>query len=119
MRRPFAIFLMLPILKLEEGIMHMKIPVKVLAVIIVLSPFLQGCAVYAPPAYAQGPYYDTPVITSPYPVYAQPAPVYVEPAPVYVGPPVFLRFNFGYWSGGRHGWGGGHHGWRGGGHYRR
>jgi hypothetical protein len=109
---------MLPILKLVEGIAHMKIPLKVLAALLVLLPLLQGCAVDGPPpAYAQGPYYDAPVVTSPYPVYGQQAPVYVAPAPVYVGPPVFLRFNFGYWSGGRHGWNGGGHGWGGAGHH--
>lgn len=68
---------------------------------VVLSSLLGGCAVYAPPpAYSQGPYYQTA------PAYTQP--MYVAPQPLYV-PPVSFGFNLGYWGGGRHGWGGRHH----------
>ena len=78
---------------------------KALAVSLVLSPFLAGCAVYGPPpVYSQGPYYETPVYAAPAPVYVRPAPVYVQPAPVYVEPPVSFRFNFGYWGGGHRHW---------------
>jgi hypothetical protein len=64
---------------------------KVLALPLLLSSMLGGCAVYTP---AYGPAYDAQAY--PQPVYAAP-PVY-QAAPVYVGPPVF--FNFGYRSGG-------------------
>ncbi|WP_075111689.1 hypothetical protein [Noviherbaspirillum massiliense] len=82
----------------------MKFAVKPLAVSLLVSSFLGGCAVYGPPpAYSQGPYYQAA------PVYAQPAPVYVQPAPVYVEPPISFGLNFGFWGGGRHGWGGHRH----------
>ncbi len=82
--------------------------IKLVILPLVLSSLLGGCAVYAPPpAYSQGPYYQTD------PMYTQP--MYVAPQPVYVQPPISFGFNFGYWGGGSHWRGGGH----GGGGYRR
>lgn len=82
----------------------MKIVWKAAAAAFALSSLLGGCAVYEPaPVYSQGPYYQAAPV---YYGYSTPGPVYVQPAPVYVEPPITFGFNFGYWSGGRHGWGG-------------
>lgn len=99
----------------------MKAVFRAVAVAFTFSAVLGGCAVYEPaPVYSQGPYYQgAPVYAEmgrPGPVYVQPAPVYVQPAPVYIEPPITFGFNFGYWSGGRHGWGG-RRGWGGHGHH--
>jgi hypothetical protein len=76
----------------------MKSVLKVIAVAVVASSALAGCAVYGPP-----PAYQEAYVQPALGYYYRPAPVYVQPAPVYAAPPVTFGFNFGWWGGGR-GW---------------
>jgi hypothetical protein len=63
------------------------------AMALLMTAGLGGCAVYGPPYAGYDPYY--------------PGSAY----PAYVGPPIDLSLGFGFYDGHRHGNYGGHHGW--------